>query len=47
MLSRYIPLMNAWHASSKLASDDEFTLFNVTLFKKFKDEFIHKCRENK
>lgn len=34
-------------SSSKIASDDEYTLYSVTIFKKVKDEFIHKCRENK
>ena len=28
-------------------SDDEFTLYAVTTFKKHSTEFIHKCRENK
>lgn len=28
-------------------SDDEFTLYAVTTFKKHSQEFIHKCRENK
>ncbi|KAJ9112352.1 hypothetical protein QFC19_000772 [Naganishia cerealis] len=31
----------------KIASDSEFTLQTVTIFKKVKDEYIHKCRENK
>ncbi|GHJ84312.1 hypothetical protein NliqN6_0714 [Naganishia liquefaciens] len=34
-------------SSSKIASDNEFSLQTVTIFKKVKDEFIHKCRENK
>lgn len=34
-------------SSRKLAADDEFALFNVTVFKKVKDEFLQKCRENK
>ncbi|KAJ9105479.1 hypothetical protein QFC21_001850 [Naganishia friedmannii] len=34
-------------SSAKIASDSEFTLQTVTVFKKVKDEFIHKCRENK
>ncbi|KAL7414563.1 hypothetical protein BDY24DRAFT_369703 [Mrakia frigida] len=34
-------------SSTKLASDDEFTLQSVTIFKKCKDEFAQKCRENK
>ena len=28
-------------------SDDEFTLYAVTTFKKHSSEFIHKCRESK
>lgn len=31
----------------KLASDDEFSLFTVTVFKKVHDEFVHKARENR
>ncbi|KAI9891398.1 MAG: hypothetical protein M1814_002717 [Vezdaea aestivalis] len=31
----------------KIASDDEFTLFAVTGFKKYSTDFRHKCRENK
>jgi V-type H+-transporting ATPase subunit C len=27
--------------------DDEFRLQTVTIFKKVKEEYIHKCRENK
>lgn len=34
-------------SSNKLAQDDEFALFNVTVFKKIRDEFVQKCRENK
>lgn len=34
-------------SSSKLAQDDEFALFNVTVFKKVRDEFVQKVRENK
>ena len=34
-------------SSNKIAADDEFALFNVTVFKKVKDEYIQKCRENK
>lgn len=34
-------------SSQRLAADDEYVLFSVTLFKKIKDEFIHKCRERK
>jgi len=30
-----------------LAADDEFVLQSVTIFKKVKEEYIHKCRENK
>lgn len=34
-------------SSKKLATDDEFTLFGVAIFRKVKDEFAQKCRENK
>jgi V-type H+-transporting ATPase subunit C len=31
----------------QIASDDEFTLFAVTTFKKFSADFVHKCREKR
>lgn len=31
----------------KIDADDEFTLYAVTTFKKYSQEFIHKCREQK
>lgn len=34
-------------SSSKLAEDEEFALFNVTIFRRAKDEFTQKCRERK
>ncbi|SCV70482.1 BQ2448_1876 [Microbotryum intermedium] len=34
-------------SSSKLASDDEFVLYGVTIFRRVKDEFSQKCREAK
>lgn len=34
-------------SSTFVASDDEFTLYAVTTFKKHSQEFIHKCREQK
>lgn len=34
-------------SSNKLAADDEYALFNVTVFKKVRDEFVQKCREAK
>ncbi|SNX87691.1 probable VMA5 - H+-ATPase V1 domain 42 KD subunit, vacuolar [Melanopsichium pennsylvanicum] len=34
-------------SSNKITHDQEFALFNVTVFKKVKDEFVQKCRENK
>lgn len=34
-------------SSNKIAADEEYALFNVTVFKKVKDEFVQKCRENK
>lgn len=33
--------------NSKLASDDDFVLFGVAIFRRVKDEFAQKCRENK
>lgn len=34
-------------SASKLAADDEFTLFAVTTFKKHSNDFVHKCREKR
>lgn len=34
-------------SSVEVDHDDEFTLFAVATFKKFSNEFIHKCREQK
>ncbi|GAA5880336.1 hypothetical protein JCM3774_006732 [Rhodotorula dairenensis] len=34
-------------SSTKLAQDDEFALFSVTLFRRVKDEFAQKAREKK
>jgi V-type H+-transporting ATPase subunit C len=34
-------------SSMQIASDDEFTLFAVTTFKKHSAEFVHKCREKR
>lgn len=34
-------------SSSEIASDDEFTLFAVTTFKKHSGEFVHKAREKR
>ncbi|KAE8231661.1 hypothetical protein CF326_g3320 [Tilletia indica] len=34
-------------SSRKIAQDSEFALFNVTVFKKVKEDFISKSRENK
>jgi V-type H+-transporting ATPase subunit C len=34
-------------SSMQIASDDEFTLYAVTTFKKFSADFIHKCREKR
>ncbi|PWY96985.1 putative VMA5-H+-ATPase V1 domain 42 kd subunit, vacuolar [Testicularia cyperi] len=34
-------------SSNKIAQDDEYALFNVTVFRKIRDEFVQKCRENK
>lgn len=30
-----------------LASDEEYTLFSVVIFRRVRDEFVNKCRENK
>jgi V-type H+-transporting ATPase subunit C len=32
---------------SQLAADEDFFLQTVTVFKKVRDEYTHKCRENK
>ena len=34
-------------SSNKIDADEEYALFSVTVFKKVKDEFVQKCRENK
>ncbi|WWD16470.1 hypothetical protein CI109_100896 [Kwoniella shandongensis] len=34
-------------SSQQIASDNEYVLQTVTVFKKVRDEFLHKCRENK
>ncbi|PWY81462.1 vacuolar ATP synthase subunit C [Aspergillus eucalypticola CBS 122712] len=34
-------------SATLIASDDDFTLYAVTTFKKHSLEFVHKCRENK
>ncbi|KAJ7225752.1 ATPase V1 complex subunit C [Mycena pura] len=34
-------------SSTSIVSDDEYTLFNITLFRRVHDEFVQKCRENK
>jgi V-type H+-transporting ATPase subunit C len=34
-------------SSTQIASDDEFTLFAVTTFKKYSANFVHKCREKR
>jgi len=34
-------------SSSPIASDSEYTLFGVVIFKRVHDEFLQKCRENK
>ena len=31
----------------QIATDDEYTLFGVVVFKRVHDEFIQKCRDNK
>lgn len=32
---------------SKIAEDDEYGLFSVTLFQRVADEFVHKAREER
>ncbi|KAJ7706431.1 hypothetical protein B0H17DRAFT_1037176 [Mycena rosella] len=34
-------------SSSSVASDEEYTLFSVVVFRRVHDEFVQKCRENK
>ena len=34
-------------SAQRIDSDSEFTLYAVTTFKKYSQEFIHKCREQK
>ncbi|KAM5538237.1 hypothetical protein V8D89_008124 [Ganoderma adspersum] len=34
-------------SSTLIASDDEFSLFSVVIFKRVHDEFVQKCRDNK
>ncbi|ODQ50453.1 vacuolar ATP synthase subunit C [Saitoella complicata NRRL Y-17804] len=34
-------------SSSKVAEDDDFALYNVTVFKKYSHQFSQKCREHK
>ncbi|KAF2202704.1 ATPase, V1 complex, subunit C [Delitschia confertaspora ATCC 74209] len=34
-------------SATELASDSEFTLFSVAVFKKYSAEFVHKCREKR
>ncbi|KAK6907408.1 V-type H+-transporting ATPase subunit C [Kwoniella mangroviensis CBS 10435] len=34
-------------SSQRIATDEDYFLQTVTVFKKVKEEFIHKCRENK
>ena len=45
--STYRSHIDAADPRSKLAQDDEFALFNVTVFKKTRDEFVQKAREHK
>lgn len=40
-------LMGARGLDSKIAEDEEFILNSVTIFKKVKEDFAQKCRENK
>lgn len=40
-------LKNHFSHSRKVAEDDDYGLFTVTLFQRVADEFSHKCREEK
>lgn len=33
--------------NSKIAQDDEFALYSVTIFRRVRDDFMQKCREEK
>lgn len=49
-LKSYESLIEHWvvpRSAIELAKDDEFTLFAVTVFKKYSQEFVHKCREKR
>jgi hypothetical protein len=34
-------------SANKVAEDDEYVLFSVVVFKRHREEFAQKCRENK
>jgi len=44
-MSRFSDSERGPHRS--LASDEDYTLFSVVIFRRVHDEFINKCRENK
>jgi V-type H+-transporting ATPase subunit C len=47
---KHYETLSSWivpRSAVKVDSDSEFTLYAVTLFKKYAQEFIHKCREQK
>ena len=49
-LKTYESLIEHWivpRSATKVDSDNEYTLFTVTTFKKYSHDFIHKVRENK
>jgi len=39
--------MSAFVDDSKLAEDEEYVLYSVTIFRRIKDEFSQKAREKK
>ena len=47
LLDSLLKLMSSDIFNRMIASDDEYTLFSVVVFKRVHDEFIQKCRVNK
>lgn len=39
--------MTVPRSGTRIAQDDEFTLYTVTTFKKHSQQFVHRCRESK
>ena len=40
-------LLFLWWSLSKVAEDDEYALFTVTLFQRVAEDFTHKAREER